>query len=59
MAAPYRDHLEIDEFGSGQHFVRQSFAGELAICPIIAQGYRQYARVNDDHVLPERDRQRP
>jgi len=29
----------------------------LAVCSIIAQRYSQYARINDDHVLPERDRQ--
>jgi len=57
MAAPHRDHLEVDEFGSDQRLIRQTFPGLLTICPIIAQRYSQYARINDDHVLPERDRQ--
>ena len=59
MTTPDRDHLEVNEFGSEQRFVRQTFAGLLAVCPIITQRYSQYARINDDHVVPERDRRQP
>ncbi len=58
LAAPHRDHLEVDEFGSHQRFARQAFPGMSAVSPIIAQRHGQYARVNDDHVPPERDQRR-
>ena len=57
MTAPHRRDLEIDEFRGSQCFVRQALPGTASVCTVVAQRYSQYARVNDDHVLPEGDSQ--
>ena len=57
MTAPHRRDLEIDEFRGSQCFVRQALPGTASVCAVVAQRYSQYARVNDDHVLPEGDSQ--
>jgi hypothetical protein len=55
MTAPDGRDLYVNDFGGCQNFVRQPRTGTSAIGPVVADSYREYARINDDHVLPERD----